>query len=544
LNTNLARAIILQAVLALLTGRTVVVAQPVKYDPRYNDPPVLYGYEEEPYHLQSGPHLLIDYRYIFPGQTDYFLPDGQDAPRYDGEEAALPEITSRPRRAPWGVRLEAQPADKAGIVLPNDKPWEYIHSQNSLKYWEGKYRMWYEIFPPRVDGDVHPLGQNVLCYAESEDGLHWIKPELGLIEFEGSKANNIVYGRTVSGHEFHGSSVWIDPQAPPESRFKLVYMATGTPVEEIAALKAAHPESVSALGERKNFMMRIASSPEGIHWTPQAEPLMSHIGDTQTRIFYDEITKSYVGYFRMIYMNRRAIGISGGRDLKHWPAPRLLLYPSPNHDQVGDDYYHNGYTLYPGTRTMHLMMVSIFKRYNDTLNVRLASSMDGRTWTWVPGDPVLAPGTPGDDWDGGCLFMGTELTELPDGRVAAPYWGYVYPHKHPRYERHMGNTGLAVWPKERLSALVADDEGEIYTVPLKADGRRLFLNFETAPNGFVRVGVDGGEGRKIEDCDPLCGNQLKQEVTWKGEDMSVKPGERFTLHLRLRQAKVFSFEIR
>ena len=100
MNTNLARVIVFQTVLVLLVGQTAMVAQPAAYDPRYNDPPVLYGYEDEPYHLQAGPHLLIDYRYIFPGQTDYFLPGGQDAPRYDGEEALLPKITSRPRRAP------------------------------------------------------------------------------------------------------------------------------------------------------------------------------------------------------------------------------------------------------------------------------------------------------------------------------------------------------------------------------------------------------------------------------------------------------------
>ena len=323
----------------------------------------------------------------------------------------------------------------------------------------------------------------------------------------------------------------------------MVYMSTETPEKEIASLKAHHPKSVSPIGEQKRLMIRLACSADGIHWTPLDEPLMALIGDTQTRIYWDEFTKSYVGYFRMIYMQRRAIGISGGRDLKHWPAPRLLLFPSPHHDAPGDDYYINGYCRYPGTKTIHLMMVTVFKRYNDSLDASLAASIDGRTWNWIPGGPVLEPGKPGE-WDGGCVFVGTELTELPGDRVAMPYWGYVYPHKHPRYERHMGATALATWPKERLSALVADNDGEVFTIPLKAAGRRLFLNFETAPNGYVQVAIVDKSGRSLEECDRLDGSHLKQEVTWGGQDMGIEPGDNFTLHFRLRQAKVYSFEIR
>ena len=39
------------------------------------------------------------------------------------------------------------------------------------------------------------------CYAESKDGIHWKKPELGLVEFNGSKANNIVMA-TINGRDY------------------------------------------------------------------------------------------------------------------------------------------------------------------------------------------------------------------------------------------------------------------------------------------------------------------------------------------------------
>ena len=46
----------------------------------------------------------------------------------------------------------------------------------------------------RASQDYHPLPGRIvgLAYAESSDGVHWEKPNLGLVEFEGSKENNLL----------------------------------------------------------------------------------------------------------------------------------------------------------------------------------------------------------------------------------------------------------------------------------------------------------------------------------------------------------------
>jgi len=44
-----------------------------------------------------------------------------------------------------------------------------------------------------------------ICYAESGDGIHWKKPNLGLHEFRGSKDNNIAL--TCPGTHFDSTSV-------------------------------------------------------------------------------------------------------------------------------------------------------------------------------------------------------------------------------------------------------------------------------------------------------------------------------------------------
>ncbi|HCO22551.1 MAG TPA: hypothetical protein DIT97_05615, partial [Gimesia maris] len=75
-------------------------------------------------------------------------------------------------------------------VLIADQPWEktgrypgpYLYG--SVMSDQGKLRMWYRCYTP----------QEIFCYAESEDGIHWTKPELGLYQHNGSTANNIFLG--------------------------------------------------------------------------------------------------------------------------------------------------------------------------------------------------------------------------------------------------------------------------------------------------------------------------------------------------------------
>ena len=61
---------------------------------------------------------------------------------------------------------------------------------------EAKYRMWYECY----DVEGWPTADDTsFCYAESRDGIHWTKPELGLFEYQGSKKNNILFRQIGDG---------------------------------------------------------------------------------------------------------------------------------------------------------------------------------------------------------------------------------------------------------------------------------------------------------------------------------------------------------
>ena len=72
-----------------------------------------------------------------------------------------------------------------------DRSWEGQAVGNDLSILQddatGKFRMWYRSFN---DARSDEADKNLLNYAESTDGLSWTKPNVGLIEFDGSSANN------------------------------------------------------------------------------------------------------------------------------------------------------------------------------------------------------------------------------------------------------------------------------------------------------------------------------------------------------------------
>jgi len=495
-----------------------------------------YGYQEGPYKLEPGPQLFIDWRYVQPGRIRWERPGGTEAPVWAFEKIA--GVTGVPSRIPYGLALTPQMAEKTGSLIPNDRDWEFmIFPYCSLLDLGGKYGLWYEVVPPKKDGK-----SNLLCYAESADGINWKKPNLGLVEFRGSKANNIVIdGSACPYGQFHGNSVFVDPNAPVTERFKVIFWTKNIPEDVMAQLQRVTPGSITPYGAEMRCGTLLGTSPDGLHWKFSDQVLFMHTCDTQTTVSYDPFLKRYVCFTRTFQMGRRAIARTETADITRWPAPKMILW-TPVDADPSDDLYCNAKTIYPGTKTMHLMFPTMYRRRADTCVLRMASSLESQVWEWLPGE-ILRGGDEGS-WDGGCLFGGSGLNEIPGDKVVLPYGGYEYPHKYPRFGR-FGQLGFATWPKERLVALEAREDAEFWMPELTLAGETLHLNFNVKRAGYIQVQVEGVPGRKLENCDRLFGNSLKKQATWKGNgSLGVKPGTPVTFRFRMRRAKLFSFEVK
>ena len=509
----------------------------------------------EPYRLSHGPHLFTDWRFVDPGHVRWTGEAGREISLF-ATEGVTGNVYADPRDVPRNIQLVAQKARRAEPCLVPTEPWEHTIFWPTLIHDGGKYRLWYEVVP----GDhwtgtaTVPIDFKLLCYAESDDLVHWRKPALGIAEYHGRDDTNIVFGRSLStstgagdksgGLFSRSAAIFIDPSAESDERYKMTYQGYIS-AEKLDEYRRSGARGIDPMAEKLQNAMYAAVSPDGLHWRTLPEPIVVANSDTQNTAYYDPMLRKYVGYFRMWFYGRRVIGRAETDDFTRWPLPEPVLWAGPE-ELPSTDIYHNSKTVYPGTGTHHLMFPTMYYRDVDSAGIRMASSVEGKMWFWLPGDPVIGPG-PRDSWDGGCIFAGHGMVSMPDGRVAQVCAGYEVPHKYPR-SMLLGKIGLAWWPKGRLVAIETAGEGQFTTAELIFSGRRLLLNVETAHAGEVRVEVArrGGEalpGRSFSDADPISGNELGAQVAWGGEaDLRDYAGQPVVLRLRLRAAKVFGFE--
>ena len=227
-----------------------------------------------------------------------------------------------------GAALELHPPVLREVVLTLDAPWE----GNTSTYFTvmpdgGKFRMYYRGSNYNLETREHK-GQRI-CYAESEDGIHWTKPELGLFEWEGSKANNIIW----TGDGEHNFTPFKDgnPDCPPEARYKAVGSVHDDGRHGLVAFQSA----------------------DAIHWElMRQEPIITEGAfDSQNLVFWDAERGEYREYHRGFRDGVRAIMTATTRDFLDWPDPEWLVYPEGT---PKEHLYTNAITPYP--RAPHLFV--------------------------------------------------------------------------------------------------------------------------------------------------------------------------------------------
>ncbi|MFH1008444.1 MAG: hypothetical protein V1800_13240 [Candidatus Latescibacterota bacterium] len=482
--------------------------------------------------MSQGKILFTDWQHIECGHVSWLNAQGERVGIGTLPEEQVP-LHASPGAVPHGIRLVAQPAQKTDPV----DAWK---GWGRILFDGGRYRSWYlEINGVSKLGSgsaahVGPLKSVVICAVESEDGFCWTEPKRCAIHAPGHRG-------------FDGVTFFIDPKAPPAERYKLIYCATfpeNMYREELEAY-LRQPERIrdSRISPEHRYGLFAAASPDGLQWTAMQGPLSLHPSDTDTTVLWDDAIGKYVMYTRMFREERRWIGRAEADSLTHWGSVEPIIWPRLD-DPPDRDFYLNGYSRYPGLPEVQLMFPMVWHRFTERSEVRLYSSADGIAWNQIPGGPVIEPGEPGT-WDSEFIGSGKDLLPFGKGRIAIPYSGTSYPHKHPRWPAvwDAWKMAWAWWPADRLCALKADFEGVFSTMPMVPGGRVLRLNCRTPMAGEIRVGIHGIAGRATDDCDPIVGDHADAVVTWHGKtDPGVAEDQPITLTFKLRAAELFALE--
>ncbi len=521
--------------------------------------------QKEPLTLK-GPQLFVDWRNVGQGEVFWKL-NGKKVSQW----GAAKDPNPYPNTA-FGVHLEAVQAKVEGPFLPQDKPWEqgYLMYVNNIMVEDGKYRLWYTVVPDdfryRTDMSYNYDVGWLLCYAESDDGYTWEKPELGIYYYEGQNTN-CVYGREINRNFFSSGCIFKDenPDCPPEERYKLIYRGEEQH-DDIEEWKARQMKRFNGDCDPKALKGKPgkagtcavtsgAVSPDGIHWTMIDDPIMMYCSDQMNVCFWDNTLKKYVGYFRMLRAGRRSVGRSETSDFTKWPTPYPCLEVTLS-DHPSDDIMHCPVMKYPGTEDLYIMLATMFHRNTDNRDFRIAVSADSLYWNWLPGKNAVTRDE-GGDWVFDDFEVGYNIVPFGD-KMAVPCAAYKYPYKYPRCLTEggptppLGEAAYAMFKKDRISCISAPDAGEFSTRVFKKTGNAISINFETYGHaGFVMAELQDKKGNPIPgytfaESDRLSGDELDRKLSWKGNSdlSSLETADGLQIRFKMHLAKIYAFEIK
>lgn len=522
------------------------------------------------------PYRLLGKRLVF---TNWFYVQPECGHDWYDENGARPSIMSerpandggirwKPGRPNYGIKLVTCKAQRSGPVFNYEKPWEKNGLSATVIKDNGIYRAW-------CTTGMHfnkESSDNFFCYMESDNAMDWRRPDCGIIDYGGSKNNNLLSRE--NGWQIHPGGVFTDPSAPDPERYKWLN-EEHYGVEAFEAYAKKRPGEIDAKSVREDagsgirasgpnkglyIGVRGAVSPDGIHWTFLPDPLVMTHSDSHTTGYYDTVRKKYVGYFRDFMTGpqadnfpgavrpdswKRSVGRAETDDFREFPLPEVVLTPDigwPPNCQV----YTNTRTSVPGAPDHHLMFPAIWDTGDDTTFAALATSYNGIVWQYAPGGAVLETAEQGK-WDGGCVFTYPELLELPNGDFALPYTGYNVNHKYPR-GCCSRNMGYGLWPKGRLMGIAAEENGEFGTVAIIPPGEKLLVNAVTKRAGHILAEVcdiNGNplKGREFENCSYISGDCYRTQVAWSGYDsLGADGNQAVILRFRLRRAVIYGLE--
>ena len=450
----------------------------------------------------------------------------------------------------------------AAPVLKPEHPWEGVdvYLYGSVIYDESKklFKMWYAAWGPKSNTRG--------CYATSPDGITWNKPNLGLIEFEGSKDNNLI--------PWYALGMIYSPDDPdPARRYK------------------------SLAGRRGQF------SSDGLRWTIPVESKKipgGIVSDNVIPFCYDELSDRYVAFGKVNRLSgkhgRRSVSVAFSKDFLEWTNAEMVLVPDARDDELAIErtaqlrdrvvFFEEDANLrnaqfygmcgfpYEG---MYLGLLWVFDISGWTpeakkisaaggedgpVQVELVSSRNLLNWDRAGQRKLLIPAGAKGSWEAGQIYTVNRPIIVGD-EIWIYYGGIGETHGHPmyqdvkKYQEAQPNSGIGL-ATLRLDGWVSIDagpeEGTVTTKPVVfKPGEMLVIN-AAAPEGSIAVEIlDSTTGEPLAGfekkmCQVFRGDSVRHTVTWDGNadltelaNFTEWTGKPVSLRFYLRNTKLYSF---
>jgi hypothetical protein len=393
----------------------------------------------------------------------------------------------------------------------------------SVIRFDGGFRMYYYCI-----SDDEPT---YVCMAESKDGIHWTRPDLGLVEWNGSKRNNIIDCSTMVGKIAH-----------PD-----------TPEREWITFSNSH----------------LGYSPDGLHWTWEQSKGVLFSSSDVINWFFDPYRNRMCATWKTSNLRHRACGVVWSKDLVKWDKPYngpvfvaddldpdpTQIYGMPVFAYQGmfiglPLIYHARWLKY-GKYTSPNVMFEAQEGSPKNGDIQLAWSWDLVNWTRTIKREPFIPNGRGSAFD--CGFIGTAREPLVMGDELWFYysgWDQVHVNKGNPWDLKNPKTavGLAMIRLDGFCSMSAGKkEGwfisrrEVFNTP------KVLINAKCVQRGSITAEMVDRNNNVIPGfeknlCIPFTGDSVHGELTWKTKEF---PKEFFDkdkkVKFYLKNADIYSY---
>lgn len=359
----------------------------------------------------------------------------------------------------------------------------------------GKFRMWYLGMSQRkIERGQAPGWWRPMCYAESDDGIHWTKPELGLVDFNGNTKNNICL---IESEPYSLSrvndflTVIHEPDEPdPQRRYKCAYIAH-LPFDDVRGGR-------SAIGPNESRWSSFvcATSADGLKWKVVGDHPMNAGGERYEVSGLYRFGGFYFATGQLLSPwawqldgrdTGRAMLTYRSADFEHWSRAKALGFIRPGQTtsppiagqqtHMGAGFWNRGNVLLgfygmwqdgpkekpPGSS--HL--------WGTRIDLGLIVSNDGVRFREPVPDFKMIPRGGESEWDKICLLQGHAFANVGERTYA---W---YSHWDCESQFRSQEIGLATWRRDGFGSLSLHESkggGQVVSKPLTLQSPRVFVN--------------------------------------------------------------------
>eukprot|EP01084_Bolivina_argentea_P036980 68365_1 len=369
----------------------------------------------------------------------------------------------------------------------------------------------YEMFYDQVESPYQTLK-----YAQSEDGLNWIFPNI-----------NSKYNNNIILENAYGNGIWKDKYTNDP---KQLYKAFGV---------FSNPADIS------KHIYGTATSPDGINWYNFRNLSINNRWDTQSNMFYDTKSETYIGITRGIEFPPRTIARtqSNNSNFNSSFSDVEIVETGLGNGSINQTYTQITFKYY----NIYLGILMIYDTINQNVYCELDWSQDTYKWYRVGiGQQLIPLSTIKSEYDYGMIFIAAYPIYIKnENRIRLYYTSGDGPHSYgPRND----SVALAFIRKDGYAGITNDNKqkiGLLQSYNMVIVDKYFIVNVDMLNHNdgsYMKVGFKNISGYQINDCKVINSNVTDFTVSWNdNQDLSKLIGVNITIQFELFDAVLYTF---